>query len=79
MCCGRQKQQIPNFPATVRVASGIPPAASAPFVYTGKTAMTVVSPLTGKQYRFARTGARVEVDLRDRSWIAVVPHLRRVG
>ena len=36
---------------------------------------TVVSPLTRKTYRFEKPGARIEVDLRDRSWIAFVPSL----
>lgn len=51
-------------------------ALSAPvFEYVGATALTVVSPLTRKTYRFEKPGARIEVDLRDRSWIAFVPSL----
>ena len=45
------------------------------FEYVGATALTVVSPLTRKTYRFEKPGARVEVDPRDRSWIAFVPNL----
>jgi hypothetical protein len=53
---------------------------SAPkFEYVGKTAMTVVGPMTGKRYRFSRPGEQLEVDVRDRSWIAFVPNLKRVG
>ncbi|MGA2728601.1 MAG: hypothetical protein ABSE96_12375 [Terracidiphilus sp.] len=47
------------------------------FEYTGATALTVVSPLTGRKYRFERPGARMSVDPMDRSWIAFVPHLKR--
>jgi len=48
------------------------------FEYGGATALTVVSPLTGKTYRFAHAGARLEVDPRDRSWVSFVPSLKRV-
>jgi len=51
-------------------------ALSAPvFEYVGATALTIVSPFTGKTYRFEKPGARAEVDLRDRSWMAFVPSL----
>lgn len=74
MCCGRSRQAVSNPPAPVRA---IP--AGTVFEYIGNTALTVVSPLTGKQYRFAKPGARVDVDVRDRSWVSFVPHLRRAG
>ena len=45
------------------------------FEYVGETALTIVSPVTRKTYRFEQTGARVEVDVRDRSWVAFVPNL----
>ena len=51
------------------------PAASV-FVYNGRTGLTVVSPITGRRYRFERTGACVEVDPRDRSWMSFVPDLK---
>jgi hypothetical protein len=50
----------------------------AKFEYVGKTAMTVVSPMTGKRYRFTKPGEQLEVDAQDRSWIAFVPNLVRV-
>jgi hypothetical protein len=49
------------------------------FEYVGKTALTVVSPLTRRQYRFARPGARLEADVRDRAWLTFVPNLQRVS
>jgi hypothetical protein len=73
MCCGRNRQVAPGGPAPLRAAA----PAGAAFEYVGNTALTVVSPLTGRQYRFAKPGARVEVDARDRSWVSFVPHLRR--
>lgn len=79
MCCGRTTH------AAVPLARNANPNVSAPnvrsspvrFEYTGKTALTVVSPLTAKKYRFQAPGAILEVDPRDRSWIAFVPHLKR--
>jgi hypothetical protein len=56
---------------------GVAPPAKAVFEYVGATALTVVSPITRKTYRFAQPGARLEVDARDRSWIAFVPNLAR--
>jgi len=47
------------------------------FEYMGKTGMTVTGPVTGRRYRFEGSGARVEVDLRDRRSLAAVPQLRQ--
>jgi hypothetical protein len=52
---------------------------AAKFQYVGKTAMTVVSPMTGKRYRFTKPGEELEVEAADRSWIAFVPNLIRVS
>jgi len=59
-------------PASPRAALAL---ATPVFEYVGATALTVVSPLTHKVYRFEKPGARAEVDRRDRSWIAFVPSL----
>jgi hypothetical protein len=48
------------------------------FQYVGRTGLTVVGPVTGRRYRFDRPGARLEVDLKDRSSLAAVPHLRQI-
>ena len=94
MCCSRPRQAIsaetrrtvrpfainPQAGAgaadPVRVALRLPKPV---FEYVGITALTVVSPVTRKTYRFERPGARVEVDVRDRSWVAFVPNLVPVG
>jgi len=88
MCCGRPRPAISTGSrrfvkpsALNRRASAPPPARSglalpiSVFEYVGVTPLTVVSPITGKTYRFDRPGARVEVDARDRSWVAFVPNL----
>jgi len=86
MCCGRNTSQAVRIPNQIRTPMQpspnphpTPHATQAQFEYTGKTALTVVSPLTGQKYRFPQPGARVSVDPRDRSWIAFVPHLKRCG
>jgi hypothetical protein len=48
------------------------------FEYTGKTALTVTGPATGRQYRFDRPGSRQEVDPRDSASVAAIPALRRI-
>jgi endoglucanase Acf2 len=49
------------------------------FEYTGKTALTVLGPLTWKAYRFEHPGAQVEVDLEEAALLEVVPHLIRLS
>jgi hypothetical protein len=82
MCCGKTSSQ-PSGSAS-RTPAGRPPAPAASkgltkgsrIEYIGRTALTVVSPLTGKRYRFPAPGASLEVDVRDQSWITFVPQLR---
>jgi hypothetical protein len=87
MCC-RSNTLSPSFqtrapgkvvpaPPAAKPATTARSGLSAPkFVYTGNTGLTVVSPITGKRYRFERTGAQTDVDPRDRSWMSFVPNLR---
>jgi hypothetical protein len=90
MCCGRDKTQLranakplsPNpairpahRPATSANRNPLP---AVPFVYAGNTAMTVIGPVSGVQYRFDHPGARVEVDARDRILLASLRQLRQV-
>jgi hypothetical protein len=89
MCCGRPSQPMTTGAQRVtRPAAAYPQPSAKPapvkralalptpvFEYVGETALTIVSPVTRKTYRFEQTGARVEVDVRDRSWVAFVPNL----
>jgi len=90
MCCGNQRQQISNESsrASAPIAptpAAVPPAAprqaraATVFEYRGSTALTVVSPLTRKAYRFDRPGARLPADPRDTPWLSFVPQLVRAG
>jgi hypothetical protein len=80
MCCSRPASKLTaqtRVPAavSVRTASRV---RTATFEYVGSTALTVVSPITRKVYRFERPGARAEIDARDRSWVTFVPNLAAI-
>jgi hypothetical protein len=83
MCCGAKSTPRPlaTRPVAFRAQAGSPssaPAAPASvvFEYTGTTGLTVVSPVTGKRYRFDAPGAQLAVDPRDRNMLLYVPNLR---
>jgi hypothetical protein len=48
------------------------------FEYLGRTGLTVKGSMTGRQYRFDKPGARVQVDPRDRPSILAIPLLKPV-
>ena len=79
-CCGKSRTQL--FGTGARPAHG--PASPGAlryrvlFEYVGKTALTVIGPVSGKRYRFAHPGAVIVVDPRDRPRLAAVPGLRAV-
>ncbi len=86
-CCGGKRQQsqmLGHVAPSPKVLdrSSAQPSNGRQFVtcfeYTGGTGMTVIGPATGKRYRFDRPGARVFVDLHDRSGLVSTPHLREV-
>lgn len=91
MCCNKQREQYQQLLSKQIAPSALlnrrrfqgpsSPVLSAlqkpQFEYTGKTALTIVSPLTGKSYRFPRPGTRVEVETQDQVWLTSVPNLKR--
>ena len=83
MCCGQNRTQLhrgfSSPPQTAAVQRTPPRFPGATFEYVGNTGLTVRGPVTGRQYRFDRPGARVEVDPRDRASVAAVPVLRQVA
>ena len=76
-CCGQARQ---SYSSPARVGqNGFAASGTAPiFEYTGGTALTVRGPATGREYRFAHAGARVQVEPQDQASIAQVPKLRRI-
>lgn len=48
------------------------------FRYTGATTLTVTGPVTGRTYRFAAPGARLEVNRHDAASLLYVPSLQPV-
>jgi hypothetical protein len=46
------------------------------FEYVGRTALTVVGPISGARYRFERPDARIRIDQRDQPSLAKIPVLR---
>jgi len=81
-CGSRDPRRVVAFPGAratphVTLATAPPPAKPrALFEYVGATALTVVGPATGLRYRFERTGARLQVDPRDRAALEALPQLR---
>lgn len=86
-CCGQNRQRFsgagaahsgrerPDESPGVRRSKRY---AYAYFQYLGKTALTVIGPISGKRYRFANHGAIVAVDPNDRRSLSHVPGLRQV-
>ena len=86
-CCGGKRRREAHSAHSTRssVNGGRPPGLQVVereailFEYTGRTALSVRGPMTGRPYRFAGPGMRVSVDARDAAAVAGVPNLRRVG
>lgn len=62
-------------PAPVNTPSRTTPFV--PFAYVGKTALTVIGNVTGRQYRFNHPGARQAIDYRDVPGIKGIPVLKK--
>jgi hypothetical protein len=87
-CCGQTRAQIRTHSFPVRktenpanVPSVEPSSAQvkgSEFQYIGKTAMTALGLATGRQYRFAYSGAILQVDPRDRLSLSAIPNLQQI-
>jgi hypothetical protein len=80
-CCGRNRQRVSNFDSR-RQMLGVslaqkrtPPRSLVYFEYVGKTALTVIGPITGKRYRFPKPGAKIAVDSNDAPLLTTIPRL----
>jgi len=84
-CCGQRRASwsglLPSRPAATRESGspGTPAPMRMMFEYIGSGgSFTVESSRSGKRYRFEQTGARLEVDPRDRPLLAGLRQLRAV-
>jgi hypothetical protein len=87
-CCGQQRltpsQNTLRAPTAAPqadrsdIVSASAPSTGVPFQYTGRTALTVIGPVSGRRYRFNGPNAVVQVDPRDRESLQSVPRLRRL-
>ena len=88
-CCGKGREQLRNQPVAPQARANPVqhPTTQLPrrtyfttlhFEYLGEAPVTLESPNTGRRYRFEHKGARVEIDLRDRPWLASQPNLRQL-
>jgi hypothetical protein len=80
-CCGRARVAFTKTPvsATPGPQVQLRRHGDVEFEYTGRTGLTVRSPVTGAVYRFNRTGSRVLVRAKDSAALAALPLLRRVS
>ncbi len=85
MCnCGNKRNDYPSGQQhfTIGNPSNIPTQGKKMwpniyFEYTGKTALTVTGRITGKNYRFEKSGEKILIDYRDASAMMSVPVLRK--
>jgi len=82
MCCGNKRTQMriqAEQAAALKNAQTRNAAAAqtaVPYVNNLGTGMTVVGPVSGKQYHFAHSGAQVQIDPRDRALLSKLRQLR---
>ena len=74
----RQSSPVQAVTARAPLATSRVAQTNVSFAYVGNSAMTVVGPVTGYQYKFDRPGARLYVDPRDRAALASIRQLKQV-
>jgi len=75
-CCGKSRAEAK--PSNGMLTVSRPVYGSVLFEYTGRTALTVIGPVTRTTYRFDGPGSRTAVDGRDSISLATLRTLRRV-
>jgi hypothetical protein len=78
-CCGKSRtaRQIENSGDVNRVVVPARAIGYRYFEYVGKTALTVIGPVSGRRYGFTHPGDLLPVDERDGPSMAAVPNLRK--
>jgi len=86
-CCGKKREQSSeiapnqqNLEVTQNISSmpRLAPKGIVYFEYVGQTGLTVIGPITGRQYRFDSPAAVVAIDERDSPSLTAVPNLRQM-
>ena len=85
-CCRRPTPVPPITPPALHEASrGAPErragsglGGSPVLEYVGTSRLLVIGPATGRRYFFPQPGARLTVDVRDRTSLLTVPSLRAI-
>jgi len=83
MCnCGKSRTEYSrtahNNPVQKNEVTPVPSYGPARFEYIGKTALSVLGNVTGKNYRFNYPGDIVDIDYRDLRAILRIPALKRM-
>jgi hypothetical protein len=85
-CCGQKRTHLQPFATSTSPSTAIRStrarAFSGPTIavqYVGTTSFAVIGPVSGIRYSFAASGARLEIDARDRRLLATIPGLRELG
>ena len=77
-CCGKKRSEASSSTApSQNIAVAF--MRGREFQYLGGGVLTVTGGGTGLSYRFVGHGARINVDVRDRASLALVPQLREVS
>lgn len=80
-CCGGKRAQWRasdvTFPEEAETSPYDPPSPPI-FEYSGKTALTVIGPYSGRTYRFEQPGSRLTIDNRDLFSLAGISVLTRI-
>ena len=85
MCdCGTKRAgyvQLSNRALTQKVNVYVPPKMwkDVSFKYQGKTSLTAVGSITGKHYRFQKTGDILIIDYRDANGMMAIPNLEKIS
>lgn len=84
-CCGQKRTQVSQTTQRAEASQPSAETISQPqidprvyFQYVGKTALTIVGPISQKRYRFEHPGVVVEVDPKDKRAFAGVSVLTPV-
>lgn len=77
-CCGEGRAQLRAAHSKPRSGPGASFQSPVIFESVSATPFTVLAPVTGHSYQFAKAGARAAVDARDERHLLSIRSLRRI-